>query len=155
MKTSIDRCRVRRLLALAACDSKHDGQTAGQKVDQTIASAKSSADEAKQNAKRGLDEAAQVTKEKSEELAKKSGELSQKVERVGQKVDDAAITAAVKAGIAKDPDLSALRVSVGTTEGKVSLTGTAPNEAAKQRAQTIAMNEKGVTSVDNQLTVQK
>jgi len=155
MKTSVICALGTALLALAACDSKQDGQTVGQKVDQTIASAKTAADEAKQNAKRGLDEAAQATKEKSQELSKKTDELSQKAERAGQKVGDATITAAVKADIAKDPDLSALRINVDTTDGKVSLTGTAPSEAARQRAQTIAMNEKGVTSVDNQLTVQR
>jgi osmotically-inducible protein OsmY len=155
MKTSLIGAVGTALLALAACDSKQDGQTVGQKVDQTIASAKTAADDAKQSAKRGLDEAAQATKEKSEQLAKKSDELAQKAERAGQKVSDATITTAVKADIAKDPDLSALRVNVDTTDGKVSLTGTAPSETARQRARTIAMNEKGVTAVDNQLTVQK
>jgi hyperosmotically inducible protein len=141
------------LLALVACQ-KQDGQTVGQKVDETIAQAKGAAEEAKQNAKRGMDEAAQVTKEKSEQLSKKTEELSQKAERVGQKVSDGTITAAVKADIAKDPDLSALRINVDTTDGKVSLSGKAPNEASKQRATQIAQNEKGVTSVDNQLAVQ-
>jgi osmotically-inducible protein OsmY len=136
------------LLALAACDSKQDeGKTVGQKVDQTIAQAKTAANEVKQNAKQGLDEAARVSKEKSEQLSQKTSELSKKVE-------DATITAAIKADIAKDPELSAPRVNVDTHEGKVSLYGAAPNEAARQRAQTIAMNEKGVTAVDNKLAVE-
>jgi len=153
MKTSSILCAGVALLALAACDSKQEGKTVGQKVDETIAEAKVAADEAKQNAKRGLDQAAQTTKEKSEQLSKKTEELSQKAERVGQQVSDATITAAVKADIAKDPDLSALRINVDTNEGKVSLSGTAPSAAAKQRAETIAMNEKGVTGVDNKLVV--
>jgi osmotically-inducible protein OsmY len=129
------------LLALGGCDSRNDGTTAGQKVDRTIDSAKSAATEAKQTAKQGLNEAAQVTKEKSDQVA--------------QKVGDVAITAAVSADLAKDPELSALRINVDTRNGHVSLYGSAPNEVAKQRAQTIAMNEKGVTGVDNQLAIEK
>jgi len=127
-------------LALAACDSKQDGATVGQKVDQAVATAKGAASEVKDSARRGLDDAAQVSKETSAQ--------------VSQKVSDAAITAAINAGIAKDPDLSALRINVDTHEGKVALYGSAPNEAARQRAQTIAQNEKGVTAVDNKLAIE-
>jgi len=153
MKTSWLCITSAALLVLGAC-SKQDGETPGQKVDQAIASAKTAAADAKQNAKEGLDKAAQVTKEKSEELSKKTEELSQKAEKVGQQVNDATITAAVKADLAKDPDLSALKISVDTNAGKVSLSGSAPSVAAKQRAEQIAMNEKGVTSVDNRLAVE-
>lgn len=126
-------------LVLTACDSGHDGRSVGQKVDQAIASANDAASQVKQTARRGLEQAAQATKETSREVANKA--------------DDAAITAAVKAGIAKDDQLSALHVDVDTENGHVSLSGTAPSQAAKQRAQAIAMAEKGVTGVDNRLTV--
>jgi osmotically-inducible protein OsmY len=129
------------LLALAACDNRtSDGQTVGQKVDEGIATAKSAAAEAKESAQRGIDQAAPVVQEKSKELA--------------EKVGDAAITASIKAGIAKDPELSVMRINVDTNDGKVSLYGSAPNEAARQRAQSIAQNEKGVTAVDNKLAVE-
>jgi hyperosmotically inducible protein len=140
-------------LALAACNSKQEGETVGQKVDKAIATTQSAAEQAKENAKRGLDQAAQTTKEKSEQLSKKADELSKKAEVIGQKVNDATITAAVKSDIAKDPDLSALRIDVDTNQGKVSLSGTAPNAAAKERAQQIALKEKGVTGVENRLQV--
>ncbi|HJV60048.1 MAG TPA: BON domain-containing protein [Albitalea sp.] len=126
-------------VALAACDSRQDA-TVGQKVDQAVASAQTAAADVKQSAKRGLDQAAEATKETSEKLA--------------SKVDDAAITASVKAGIAKDPELSALRVDVDTQGGHVMLSGVAPNAAAKERAQAIAAQEKGVTSVDNRLAIE-
>lgn len=128
-------------LALAGCDSRQEGATVGQKVDQTVASAKDAAAEVKQSAKQGLEGAAQATQEKTDQVAKKVG--------------DAAITASVNAGLAKDPELSALRINVDTRDGRVSLYGSAPNEAARQRAQQIAMGEKGVTGVDNQLAVEK
>ncbi len=67
------------------------------------------------------------------------------------KVDDATITAQVSAGLAKDPDLSAVKINVDTRNGAVTLNGPAPNLAAKDRAQTIAKSIKGVTSVTNLL----
>jgi len=72
---------------------------------------------------------------------------------ISAKVDDAAITAAVSAGLAKDPDLSAIKISVTTTAGVVNLKGPAPNAEAKSRAEDIAKNVHGVTSVRNQLEV--
>jgi hyperosmotically inducible periplasmic protein len=72
---------------------------------------------------------------------------------VAGSVDDASITAAVSAGLAKDPDLSAIKIDVDTKGGTVMLKGPAPNAAAKSRAEEIAKNVKGVSSVDNQLEV--
>ena len=125
-------------LALGACE--RDGTTAGQKVDETVASARTAAAHAKQSAQQGLSEAARATQEKSEVVA--------------QKVGDAALTAAIKAGLAKDPELSALRINVDTKDGHVSLYGSAPSDAARQRAQAIALAENGVTGVDNQLAIE-
>jgi len=72
---------------------------------------------------------------------------------VSATVDDAAITASVTAGLAKDPDLSAIKIDVDTKGGAVSLKGPAPSAAAKARAEEIAKGVQGVTSVDNQLDV--
>jgi osmotically-inducible protein OsmY len=80
--------------------------------------------------------------------------VQEKSKELAEKVGDAAITASIKAGIAKDPELSVMRINVDTNDGKVSLYGSAPNEAARQRAQSIAQNEKGVTAVDNKLAVE-
>jgi hyperosmotically inducible periplasmic protein len=127
-------------VGLAACDSRKDGETVGQKVDQAIASAKTATEEAKQNASRGAERAAEASKEKTDDVAKV--------------VSDVAITASVKTNLAKDPELSALRINVDTKNGHVSLYGSAPNEAARQRAQTIAMAANGVTGVDNKLAIE-
>jgi osmotically-inducible protein OsmY len=128
-------------IGLAACDSRQgDGSTVGQKVDQAVASARSATADVKQSAKQGLDEAAQASKDKTEQIA--------------HKLNDGAITAAINADIAKDPELSALRINVDTKDGHVALYGSAPNEGAKERAQMIAKNERGVTGVDNKLAVE-
>jgi len=74
--------------------------------------------------------------------------------QMGDKVDDAVITASVKSEIAKDSELSALKINVDTSNGAVALRGTAPSLAAKEQATTLAGGVKGVASVDNQLTIE-
>ena len=72
---------------------------------------------------------------------------------MGAKMDDAGITAKVHTGLAKDPDLSTLKIDVDTKDGVVTLKGPAPNAAAKERAETIAKGVEGVKSVNNDLEV--
>ena len=66
---------------------------------------------------------------------------------------DAQIAAKVKMDLAADPDLSALKIDVDSKQGAVTLRGTAPDPAAKERAAEIARHVKDVKSVDNQLTL--
>jgi osmotically-inducible protein OsmY len=73
--------------------------------------------------------------------------------KLGDKIDDAMITTSVKSELAKDAKLSALKINVDTTQGRVSLKGTAPSNEAREHATTLAQNVKGVVSVDNQLKV--
>jgi hyperosmotically inducible periplasmic protein len=75
--------------------------------------------------------------------------------RVAEKLDDAAITTALNAELAKDPTLSALSINVDTAVGVVTLRGTAPSAVARERASTLAMGIKGVHRVDNQLVVKE
>lgn len=71
--------------------------------------------------------------------------------KAGEKIDHLAITAAVLAGFAKDSDLSILKIKVDTRSGAVTLNGTAPSEAAREKASDIAKTVKGVNSVENKL----
>ncbi len=74
-------------------------------------------------------------------------------DKVADAVGDAAITVAVNAELAKDAQLSALRIDVDTLDGRVTLAGSAPNDAARDRATLLAQGVKGVKSVDNRLAV--
>jgi osmotically-inducible protein OsmY len=74
---------------------------------------------------------------------------------VKQDVNDATITAAVNAELAKDSSLSALRINVDTNHGNVSLRGSAPDAASRDRATQLASAVQGVTNVDNQLVVRQ
>ncbi|MES2990876.1 MAG: BON domain-containing protein [Pseudomonadota bacterium] len=73
--------------------------------------------------------------------------------KMSDKIDDAMITTSVKAELAKDANLSATRINVDTTQGRVMLKGTAPSNEAREHATTLAKNVKGVVAVDNQLKV--
>lgn len=73
--------------------------------------------------------------------------------RIWHHGDDAAITAIVKAQLAGDRGLSALRIRVETAGGLVSLRGSAPSAEVRARATQIAVAVAGVGRVDNQLVV--
>lgn len=124
---------------LAACNRADDGRTAGQKMDGAVAKAERKADEV------GADMRA------AGEKAKES--TAGAMDTVAGKAKDAVITSSVNAELAKDSQLSALRINVDTVEGRVALRGTAPDAASKDRATTLAQRVDGVKAVDNQLTV--
>jgi hyperosmotically inducible periplasmic protein len=67
---------------------------------------------------------------------------------------DGEITAKVKTGLSLDKQLSSSGINVDTQGGVVTLTGSAPSQAAKTYAGKLASNVTGVTSVDNELRVQ-
>ncbi len=165
-------------VGLAACD-KNDERTAGQQLDSAVAKteaaaqdAKDKAAEATRDAKQATEQAAADTKAAAKEAgaeirqeareakaeasaaADKAGAaISNAADKAGAAVGDAATTAAVNAKLVADSELSAIRIDVDTKNGVVTLTGPAPNAAAKERATTIAKAVDGVKSVNNNLTV--
>lgn len=68
-------------------------------------------------------------------------------------LDDRTITAKVNAALTADQELSALKIDVDTQNGVVTLSGPAPTATAKEHASEVARTVKGVTSVNNQLTL--
>ncbi|HET6588001.1 MAG TPA: BON domain-containing protein [Oleiagrimonas sp.] len=70
-----------------------------------------------------------------------------------QQVRDMTTSAEVDSQLMWNEYTDALDIDVATQDGKVTLTGTADTEKAKQRATRIAANTQGVQSVDNQLSV--
>lgn len=126
-------------VALAACDKKPDDTTVGQKLDSAVATAEKKTDQAMDSAKQGSDNA--------------GAKVEQAVDAGAAKLSDASITTSINAGLAADPNLSALKINVDTMGGSVTLKGTAPSEAARTRATEIAQQKDGVRSVDNQLAI--
>ncbi len=131
------------LITLAACG--RSDETVGQKVDGAVSQTKEAAQQATSQAATSVEKALEKTSEAVKQDSAKAASV----------LDDAAITTSINAGLAKDPDLSALKIDVDTKAGKVSLHGSAPTTQARDRAITIAQSVKGVISVDNQLTIKE
>ena len=72
---------------------------------------------------------------------------------VGEAVDDVTIGTQLKAAYAADPDLSALKINVDTTQGAVRLRGEVKTLVLRRKAEETARKIKGVKSVDNQLII--
>jgi osmotically-inducible protein OsmY len=125
------------LFALGACD-RLDQRTTGP-ADSATTTAKEQSQDAAARARASANKAA--------------GETKAMGAAAGDKVDDASITAKVNAELASDKDLSAIKIDVDTKNGVVTLTGPAPSASARERATEIARNVKGVSSVNNKLTV--
>ena len=71
----------------------------------------------------------------------------------GETVDDAGITAKVKAAFVEDPDVKALQINVNTYNGVVQLNGFVDRPEQITKAAQIAQGVKGVKSVQNNLSV--
>lgn len=71
----------------------------------------------------------------------------------GEYVDDASVTAKVKAAFVKDPVVKAMQVDVTTFKGNVQLSGFVDTAEQKARAGQIAAGVQGVTNVTNNITV--
>jgi osmotically-inducible protein OsmY len=72
---------------------------------------------------------------------------------VGDKIDDASITAEVKTSLMAHSGTSVMHTGVSTSDGVVTLTGIAQNDAEKSLATKLATDINGVTSVVNNMTV--
>ena len=122
---------------LSACSDSN--KTAGQKVDEAVATTERKATEAKAEMQQGAtdlkDAAAQVATNATKAIG------------------NGAITTAVNIALAKDKNLSALKIDVDTQDGRVALMGSAPNTEAKEHATQLAAAVEGVKSVDNRLVV--
>ena len=65
------------------------------------------------------------------------------------------IVTSINVELARDGKLQPIKIDVEATRGRVALRGTAPDAESVARATTIASAVKGVTGVDNYLTISK
>jgi osmotically-inducible protein OsmY len=72
---------------------------------------------------------------------------------IGDKIDDASITADVKSSLMSHSATSALHTGVTTTDGVVTLSGEAKNDAEKSLVTKLTSDINGVTSVINNMTI--
>ena len=148
-------------LALSACNKADDHQTPGQKLDSAIGKTEQAAAEAKLKTEQS---GAEVKAKTEETFAKAGAALKSATENAEssvkgaaskaiEKMDDMAITTAISAELVKDPEIRVFKINVDTKDGAVTLNGSVPTEAVRQRAGAIAKTFSGVQSVDNKLLV--
>ena len=101
----------------------------------------------------GIDDPLQ--RKTAEEAREAKEEAKEKAGEAGQAASDATITSKVKTKFLADTGVSGLKIDVDTSNGVVTLTGTVPTAAEKQRAMEIARGTDGVKSVVDQLKVGK
>lgn len=72
-----------------------------------------------------------------------------------EKMDDASITAQVKAALYNHRSTSSVKTKVDTRNGEVTLTGIAKNSSEKSLVTKLVTDIQGVTGVNNQMTVEE
>jgi len=80
-------------------------------------------------------------------------QVADKAEDVGEKIEDASITSAIKMKFANDELVSASNINVDTTNGHVTLNGTVASQAEATRAVQIGRSVDGVKSVHSNLII--
>ncbi len=74
---------------------------------------------------------------------------------LGEKIDDASVAAQVKAALLAHRSTSTFTTKVEVREGVVTLTGIAKNDAEKTLVTKLVTGIQGVTTVNNEMTVQE
>jgi len=117
---------------LAACDKPGPAEIAGKKIDQTVG------------------EAGKQIGIATDRVVEKLGEQSDKAVLV---IDDAEITAKVKAAIFAEPGLKTLQIGVNTMKGVVTLSGSVDSSPSSDMAKVLAGAVSGVKEVKNRLVI--
>lgn len=130
-------------LGMAACDRKPEQATVGQQIDTAVAKAERKTEAVIAKVEQKTDAAATTIGQKT----------NQAMDTASAKMKDAAITTSINAELTRDKSLSALKINVDTTAGRVLLKGTAPDASSRDRATQLAQRVEGVVGVDNQLEV--
>jgi len=76
---------------------------------------------------------------------------TQKQEGTGEYIDDSVITSKVKAAILNEPSLNSAEINVETFKGVVQLSGFVSSRADISKAEAVARDVIGVTSVKNDM----
>lgn len=116
------------ILVFIGCQQEGPAEKAGKKADQTVDQAGKKAEQA-------------------------GDAIGNKIDSTGASLDDAAITAKIKAEIFSDPLLKTSQIEVTTTGNVVKLNGTVSSQKGIDRAQEIARGVKDVKAVENGLVI--
>ena len=133
------------------------GESAQQKATEAAKAAAGAAAQARQAVAAKLEALQLQAKDIREELKQKGEVVRRKAREVGEAAADAAtdtrITAEVKRKLVADPDLSSLGISVNTTNGRVTLSGSVSAAELVGKAMLLAMETDGVREVVSTIQV--
>lgn len=118
------------IAGLAACNKPGPAERAGENIDRSVE---------------------QIGHKISNTADSVGDKMSEQGRKTGSAIDDAEITAKVKAAIFAEPGLKTLQISVDTVKGIVTLTGSAPSQESSDTAASLAKAVSGVKDVDNRL----
>lgn len=94
------------------------------------------------------------TTDSAKSVANSAGQaVDSSLNKVGDFMDDSTITARVKAALIDDKSISSAGISVKTENKVVTLSGSVGSTAQKEQALSVAKNVKGVTTVNDKLSV--
>jgi len=143
-----------------ACLVKNEGtadtalERAGEK---TRAAAAAAVDKTRDAARNVADKTREMTSGAAARTERTADRAENSADRAGNKaataMSDTAITAKVKAGLAAEPDLSALAIKVETDKGVVMLSGFVESKAEADRAEKLAKGVDGVNNVKSTIKV--
>jgi hyperosmotically inducible protein len=138
-RPALTACALASLLALAACGDRIEDAEMPQAQQANVEINRQGMDGAK-----AAEEAAGVRNDGSVKVATGDSSVFD---------PDVLVAEQVKAALSANPDFGAVKIDVHSDEGEVTLRGTAPDPAARERASEIARSVRNVKSVDNQLTL--
>ncbi len=166
------------LLTMAACASTRTQKSAGEQIDDTVITGKIKADLIGDPVTKAHEIDVEVFKGRvqlngfvrDDEMRQRALAIAKGVSGVaavdnnlklkgagtvtaGEQVDDAALTAKVKAALAEDERTRATQINVETRDAVVLLAGFVNNATARTAASELARGVSGVARVDNQIAV--
>jgi hyperosmotically inducible protein len=124
------------VIGLTGCKEEGPAEKAGKQLDQAVEKSNERMEVVSDQIKKNVEDTDEA--------------IGHKSESVGEFIDDAAITAKVKADMVADPLISASKIDVTTDKGVVKLSGVV-NDQQAQRALEIARGIKGIKSVESYL----
>jgi osmotically-inducible protein OsmY len=128
-------------LSLAACGDKPPAETATAKIESAAEVVARQAQQAE----------AAAAKQKAEEEQQKAQAAQKAADET--KAADAALASKVKAAIVSMPGLKSMAMDVQSSDGEVTLYGTADSDAQRRKAEKAAAGVEGVKSVKNELKI--
>jgi osmotically-inducible protein OsmY len=103
---------------------------------------------------RGVEAVGRGIERGAENLERSFEEAAREIEPVAREVlDDAAVSARVKARLVADPDVNAFHIDVDTIDGRVTLSGKVARAFQREEAERVAQRTEGVREVVNLLQV--